>query len=178
MTQQPIFQKQVEAYVNLNADVLIREYIQRHKLNIENLRRGKDTCPYCRRPLRAYCKSLDDRLVKLAWDILIWRKEHKSKLFKLKEIWGEDYQTILDGQKLGYFGIIKRIKGTSKWGMTRTGLNFLKGDINLPKRLWVFGRRVIETEDEVVNVKNPDPRWQVNKCDWASDFVPLKQTQL
>lgn len=178
MIQQPLFQKEVEEYVNLNADVLIKEYIQRHKFNIENLRRGKDTCPYCKRPMRAYCKSLDDRLVKLAWDILIWKSKHKCKLFNPREVWGDDHQKINDFQKLSYWKIIVRTKQAGQWGLTRKGLQFLRGDIQLPRRVWVFNHKVILEEDEMTMVDNPDPRWQQYRSDYTSDFVPLKQTQL
>ena len=173
MTQQVIFEKQIKAHIEANLDYYMRLYFKEY-LAPEKLKVGKTNCPCCGKLMRAYCKSLDDRLVKLAWDILIWRKEHKSKMFKFKEIWGEDYQTILDAQKLSYFGIIKRIKGTSKWGMTRQGLNFLKGDIQLPRRVWIFNRRVILEDELMTRVDNPDPRWQTYRSSYTLDYVPKK----
>ena len=147
-------------------------------INIVKLKAGKDKCPLCGRLCRAYCKSLDKRLIKLAWDILIWMRENKRHAFNPKEVWLEDHQKINDFQKLHYFGIIERTHDSGWWKLTKKGYRFLMGEIQLPKRVWVFNNEILRdeqgnpvVEDEMVNVDNADERWQRERSDWVFDYL-------
>ncbi len=155
------------------------QFLFQEYLNPLRLKAGKDKCPCCGKLMRAYCKTLDDRLVKLAWDIAIYLQKNKRQTFNPREVF-TNYHHILDFQKLGYWGIVARTDKSGWWKMTKKGWAFLMGKIKLPKKVWVFNKKVVLEEDVYfVGVDNPDPRWQEERSDYTLDYLPHKyQTEI
>lgn len=143
-------------------------------IDIVKLKEGKEKCPCCGKLMRAYCKTLDDRLIKQAWDILIFLQEHKCNSFNPREVWNDNYKYILDFQKLSYWRIIERTERAGYWEMTGRGIRFLTRGLQLPREVWVFNRNVIEESDVMITVDKVDPRWQTERSDWTMDFLPFK----
>jgi hypothetical protein len=152
---------------------MIQQGLFSQYLDPVKLKAGKDKCPVCGRICRAYCKTLDDRLIKQAWDILIFLHEKKCKTFNPREVWNDDYKKILDMQKLSYWDIIERTKKSGYWTLTNRGFRFLTKGIMLPRELWIFNREIIETSDVMITVDQVDERWQVDRSDYIYDFLPL-----
>ena len=110
------------------------------------LKEGKKKCPCCARPMKSYGYNLDKKLVAIAFDIINHCTAKKTMNFSSEGIFGQDFYSRTQFQKLQYFGIIKREKGW--WKLTRGGYNFLRGDKMLPRKVWVFaGKTVMEDDD-------------------------------
>ena len=153
---------------------LIQKTLFAGYLDPVKLKEGKEKCPCCGKNLRAYAKNLDKRLIGLAWDILIYIEKNKLERFEAKWIL-DDHQKINDFQKLHYWGIIEEERGSSKWRLTNKGRRFLMGEIQLPRKVWVFNNKVVlEEDEEMVNVDSVDERWQRCRLDYTMDYVPQK----
>lgn len=154
-----------------NEEAIIQRGLFEQYLNPIKLKEGKSKCPCCGKRMRSYCKTLDQRLVNLAWDIMFYLKQNKTEKFTARHVW-DDHEKINDFQKLHYWGIIER---DGRWTMTYKGKQFLMGSIQLPKRVWVFNNRVVMEEDNAfVTVDKADPRWQQYRTDYTLDYVPRK----
>lgn len=148
----------------MNQDPLFKEYLYPAKL-----KEGKTKCPCCSRVMKSFAKTLDKRLIELAWDIRIFLNKKKRERFEFCQVW-EDHHKINDAQKLHYWGIIEKDGGD--WVMTYKGKRFLDGKVQLPKRVWVFANRVVEEDDVYqVRVDNADPRWQECTLDYTNDYI-------
>ena len=132
------------------------------------LKRGDQKCPCCGKLMRSYAKTLDKRLVGLLKEIV----EYGKPTFNARNVFGEDHLKLTDFQKLGYWGFIERTESNGVWGVKLKAKQFLKGSVTVPKRLWIFNKEVIEEEDIYVHIDNLDDRWQEERIDWATDYVP------
>ena|SRR3990167_3420831 len=140
----------------------------------------KHTCPKCsytfgEQEERKYCKTLDKRLIVLLDEIRNHLKANKEFSFNPRHIWRTDidaHHKIADFQKLGYWKIIsKRPKHSGWWYITDKGKQFMKGEIQVPRRIWVKNKQVVEEDDELVSIIKLDPRWQISRSDYAMDFI-------
>ena len=153
--------------------ILFREY-----LDPIRLKEGKSKCPCCGKLMRAYCKTMDKRLVQLGYDILDYLEREKRMLFKPADVWGNEADTLIahrkicDVNKLHYWKLIESLKGG--WTLTRKGFKFLTGRIQVPKSIWVFNDEVVLEDDTMVHVGNVDERWQVERSDYTFDYIPQK----
>lgn len=128
-------------------------------------------CRFCHSLLRIRPKYLDKRLGSYVVDIY---KVVKDKSFLAKQIW-QEHNKIVDFQKLHYFGIIERV-GYCRWKLTYRGLRFARGEIQLPKRVWILNNEVVDIDDEPTDIKRLDSRWQDCRNDFTQDYIP--QTKL
>lgn len=148
------------------------EHLDRTQLK----RKAGQKCPECGTQVRWFCKTLDDRLVKQANEILTWMHETKRTTFDPDLVWENDadkYHKRLDHNKLHYWGVISKCKGRSGWWeFTEKGMRFMRGQIQLPKRIWVWRNQAVEEDDEMTDVGSPDPRWQLTRADYANDYIP------
>lgn len=142
------------------------------------LKAGKDKCPCCGKLMRAYCKTLDRRLITLAWDILVFIRSKNYHSFNPREVWSDNHHKINDFQKLHYWRIIEKCDKAGWWKMTKTGYDFLMKRINLPREVWIFNNKVIERSEVLIDAGQADPRWQIEKSDWAFDFLPYQYKTL
>ena len=177
MKQKTIFENEIEERIKQNLDYYLKLYFQKHGLNPESLKRGDSRCFMCKRPLRAYCKSLDDRLIAELFEIAVFLRKKHRKTFHAKEIW-QDHNKIADFQKLGYWDLIRKTRKGGFWKLTHKGKRFLNGRIQLPKRVWVFQNKVVLQEDEYVTIVTTDPRWQEYRSDYTQDYIPLNYKQV
>lgn len=142
--------------------------VSTEELEAELARRKADTG-------RKYCKTLDRRLVYLLREIIEYMAQEKERSFNPRHIWKTDvdaHHKIADFQKLHYWSIIaKREKHSGWWYVTNHGKDFMRSNIQLPKRIWVQNNKVVKTDDEMVTIKQLDERWQTDKADWAMDFI-------
>lgn len=142
------------------------------------LKAGKDNCPCCERPMRAYAKTLDKRLVLLAYDIVDHLEKQQKEKFKMNDVWALEadpvvaHRKICDANKLHYWDLVRQEKRGGAWKITRKGYEFLTGKIQLPKTVWVFNDRVVLEDDTMVHVGNVDERWQTSRADYVFDYVP------
>lgn len=136
------------------------------------LRAGTEKCPCCGKLMRAYAKTLDKRLIDLLFDACWYMTDNKGMTFNPRIVWKDDHQKINDFQKLGYWKLIQRTKSAGHWKITDKGWNFTAGQIQLPRRVWVFNRQVILEDDEMVRVNHADPRWQTTRADYTMDYIP------
>lgn len=151
-------------------DLLFKKYLDPTRLKL-----GKDKCPCCGKLLRSYCKSLDQRLVQLFYEIM---DSAKNGVFNPRGVFKDDHQKINDFQKLGYWNFIERTKRNGLWSITNRGIRFVTGKIQVPKRVWVFNNKVVLEEDELVDVARVDPRWQTERRDWSLDYIPKRSERL
>jgi len=150
---------------------LFKEYLDPIKL-----KEGKQKCPCCNRLMKAYHKTLDDRLVDLAYEILGFLMGNIKLNFNPREVWGNDlngHEKILDFQKLRYWGIIEKTGRSGWWFITKLGDEFLKHHTGVVRDCWPFNGEVILWGDDVVFAKYPDERWQKEKSDWTLDYLPV-----
>ena len=141
------------------------------KLDTAKLKEGKDNCPCCGRLMRAYCKTLDARLVELLHEIYQYCREKNNPVFQPRIIWGDNHHKINDFQKLHYWGFISRYEDkTASWKLRQLGVDFLKGTVQAPVRLWVFKNEVIEQEAPNT-ISMISPRWQIQRSDYAMDYI-------
>lgn len=125
------------------------------------------------KPKRAYCKTLDQRLVDLAFDAFQYLLDTQRKTFKTKDIW-ENHHKLTDFQKLGYWDIFRKTRGEG-WKITETGYRFLTGQLELPQRVWVrdwlkLGTPV-KVSDDTVTIDDLKPRWQDSRSDFTLDYI-------
>ena len=142
-------------------------------ITIFELKIGKKRCPCCGKLMRAYCKTLDKRLIKQAWDIKIFLREKRCETFNPREVWNDNYKMILDFQKLGYWAIVERTGRSGFWKMTERGNRFLLKGLALPRELWIFNNEVIESSEDMITVDQADERWQAFKDDYTMDYLPF-----
>ena len=129
--------------------------------------------PYPAR-FKAFAKTMDSRLSGYVMDIGRFCRERKSDYFRVKDVFNQ-HNAIADVQKLGYFGIIERKKKSTGWTTTYMGWRFLRNEVAVPRRIWVFAGRVIdETEDDMVRISEVSPRYQKEKMDFAIDYRKVK----
>ncbi len=141
----------------------------------EKLKKGKDKCPTCHRLMRSYAKTLDLRLIKIFYEIAEVARQHDN-YFNPRRVFMDDHHKVTDFQKLHYWGFIEKTKKSGLWKMKQKGWQFLKGNIQVPKRVWVFNNQVVSEDDDLmVHVGNIDDRWQQGRSDWAYDFVVKTQ---
>jgi hypothetical protein len=117
--------------------------------------------------MRAYTKILDKRLVDIAYEALKFCLDNHRKSFRVREVF-KDHHKINDFQKLGYWNIFKRTK--EGWEMTDRTIAFLCGDLELPKKVWVFNRKVVEESEEKVRADTVTDRWQKMRLDYTMDY--------
>jgi hypothetical protein len=138
------------------------------------LKEGKEKCPCCKRLMRAYKKTLDKRLVDLAYEAEAFMRNHNRYNFQIREVFADDHLKVNDFQKLRYFGLFKKVGRNNLWELTPRGYQFLFEGYAVPRYVWVFNRQVILRDDEKITVGKIDPRWQEHKLDWALDYLPQK----
>lgn len=143
-------------------------------LEPQKLKEGKDKCPCCGKLMRAYCKTLDKRLVLLAKEAFSYMNKQGLKTVAIGEMFGGDYKKVNDFQKLGYFGLFERCEGRNRWQLTPIGKRFFAGEMKIPKRVWIFNNQIVDSEDELVTVDQVDPRWQECRSDYTFDYVPQR----
>ena len=140
-------------------------------------------CPRCSHefeieiPKEKYWKSLDGRLIKLLWDCAVDAlKSESGRVFNPRWVWQglepiKATRTILDFQKLHYWDLVKRVENKSGWWrITDRGMDFLKGRIQVEKRVKIDKNVVVETDGPMVHIGNADPRWQQSRGDYVLDF--------
>jgi hypothetical protein len=141
--------------------------------NLIELKAGKVKCPCCGHAVRAYCKTLDKRLVSLFEDIGLYLQQNKATTFNPRWVWQDDHHKINDFQKLHYWYLIKR-KKAGQWEITPSGVKFLQGKRTLPKRVWIFNNEHVDHSEERVSIDQLDERWQQERSDWTWDFIPYQ----
>lgn len=143
----------------------IKIYLENHKIkNINTLRwllklyniqikSNRDLtaknlyCPLCNEKMQAYWHTLNKGLV--------------DALKKLYEAGGTAHLRDLDltisqnnnFQKLHYFELAKS-KGTGEYTIEDKGIDFLFGQIKIPKKVQTFRNKVIKRSEEVISVKD------------------------
>jgi hypothetical protein len=136
------------------------------------LKSGKQKCPACGKLQRSYCKTLDDRLTNLAYEALDFLCGNQKKIFRVRDVFKDNHQKINDFQKLGYWRIFERVeKRAGWWKITQTGYRFLVGGYSLPRKLWVYNRKVVEQGNELINAETAKKRWQETRSDWTLDYM-------
>lgn len=152
----------------MQQQILFSQYTTPAKLKV-----GKDKCPCCGKLMRAYKKTIDTRLIKLLYEILVSRQGKTHGAWNPREVFKNDHHKINDFQKLHYFGLISRSEHTNGyWKITDRGRYFLLKQIQIPKELWVFNNEVIEESDELTDISKVDERWQQIRADWTFDYMP------
>lgn len=141
------------------------------KLDPIKLKAGKEKCPCCKKLMRAYKKTLDRRLVDLAYEASEWMKNKKRQSFQIREVF-EEHNKVNDFQKLKYFGIYRKVGRNNLWELTPRGYQFLFEGYSIPRFVWVFNSQVILRDDEKINVGKIDPRWQETRSDYTFDYIP------
>lgn len=144
--------------------VLFSDYLDPIKLKA-----GKEKCPCCKRPMKAYGYNLDQKLVSLALDVYAYCGEKQSVAFNPKNVWPDNVSALTQFQKLKCHGIIER--SGMWWTLTKRGYKFVRGEIKLPKKVWVFDDKIILKEDEFVSVEQAEPRWKETYQDWVMDYI-------
>lgn len=146
-------------------------YLREKHLDPDKLIKGKDKCVLCDDSLRAYAKSLDKRLVNYLYDIT--GNMSKSYIFNPRTIFNDDHHKVNDFQKLHYWDFVERLKENGWWKLKQKGWGFIRGKIQVPRKLWVFRNRVILEDDDYIDISNIDPRWQIDRKDFSFDYIPL-----
>jgi len=136
MSQQVIFENQIEAHLERHLERYLKMYFDKHYLSVENLKKGKGRCFFCGKPLKAHTKTMDKRLIVSLLKIVRFIDEKKrKKLFTPSEVFGDNHLEIADFEKLSFWGLIKRTKKGSWWELTYKGRQFAKGNIQIPQRV-------------------------------------------
>lgn len=126
------------------------------------------------RPIKKFCKTLDARLVDIAYDALKYSLDKNKSRFRILDIFGGDPHKYNDFQKLGAFGIVRKVGEYNLWEFTERGFGFLVGGWFLPKRVWVRRGYPIEESEEKITAESVSKRWQEGKQDFALDYLPLR----
>ena len=141
--------------------------------HIEDLKKGKKVkCPCCGHEVRWYKKTLCQRLVGEAYEIYNY-VNWKFGAFSFREVFKDDHHKVNDAQKLKYFGLIRKVDNNGLWKITQKGIDFLRGDISIPRAVWVYKNEVQMEDDVYVHVGEVEPRWQQCRADWAMDYVAV-----
>lgn len=129
-------------------------------------------CRLCGRDANKRPKYLDKRLVEYLYKIYDHTKERRMRSFDPKVCLPIDQNTQNDFQKLHYWNFIERSDQAGVWNITNHGIQFVKGQIQVPKKVWVFDNVVVLEDDILVDVKSVDPRWQIEHADYSQDYSP------
>lgn len=64
-------------------------------------------------------------------------------------------------QKLGYFGLVKDSEKSGFWSLTVDGILFIRNEMSVSKKVYVFRDTVKEVSSERVFIQNilPNPYW-------------------
>jgi hypothetical protein len=148
-------------------DALFRDH-----LDPIRLKEGKEKCPCCKRPMKAYGYNLNKKQVDLAYRIFEWCARVNEWEWNAEEVFKSDVRAHKQFSKLQYHGIIKLINHNGIWKITKIGTDFLTGRITLPRKVWVFDNHVILRDDSFVHVDKVEPEWKIERADWIMDYIP------
>lgn len=116
------------------------------------------TCETCGASLKEYWHSMTVGLVKT----LVKCYEHVCRtncnVFKMNDL-KLDHSEYGNFNKLRFHGLIAkyRVDGevqNREWVITRRGVAFLKGELQIPLRVKTFRNRVVDHDEEMVTVTN------------------------
>ena len=175
MIQQTIFENQIEYYLEQNLDKYMKMYFEKHYMSIDSLKKGKDRCLLCGKPLKSYIKTMDKRLIELLLKIdrLVSEKK-REKFFAPREVFTNNHWEIADFQKLSFWGLISRGK-SHWWELTYRGKQFAHGNIQIPWRVeifnWSYLRKPIWEDDTMIKINTADERWQTCAEDHIMDHI-------
>ena len=121
--------------------------------------------------LKAYGYELNKQLIEIAYEIMHWCLGKRQYKFLSKEIFEDQHKPLTQFQKLKYFGIIKKCEKSKFWQFTKIGYEFLKGNISLPKKVWVLPENgIIDESDEKIFVDKAEPNFK-SYWDWIDDYI-------
>ena len=149
----------------------IQQHLFSEYLDPIKLKEGKQKCPCCQRPVKAYGYVITDKLVNLAYEITNWCSASSKLTFSPEEVFIGDYKALTQFQKLKMFGIIERTNHSGWWKLTKKGYKFLRGDIKLPRKVWVFADKVILKDDIFVSINQIEKCWKERSQDWTLDYI-------
>lgn len=147
-------------------------------LSPERLIKGDQVC-LCDRPLRAFAKTMDKRLVQLMKTAVDYLQKEGKQLedhFDNVAVYGDSHKLLADFNKLHCWDLVEMVRYRT-YRFTRRGLEFLFGNIQIPRKVWVYndkgkkGKRIIIEDDEMVDVNAVDDRWQTQKADYTFDYI-------
>ena len=133
------------------------------------LKEGKKCCPVCDRPLKSFGYVLTDKLVHLAFKIADHCQAGKTIYFNPQEIL--DIKEIKQYHKLGYWKIIEQDSKQSWWKITKIGYRFLNGEIELPRKVWIWRGKVILKDDLLAHISRLEPCYKQLVSDWCLDYI-------
>lgn len=115
-----------------------------------------DDCPLCGASMEKRWCNLSPLLVKIlvkAYAVVISKNENRFRLTELK-LDPNEYNNF---QKLRYHALIAKYKENGEhqkayWLLTRRCGQFLRGELEIPRRVRTFRNKVIEHDPELVNI--------------------------
>lgn len=178
-----------EWLAQVSTEDLARELAFRAKrdgFDLDKLKKGIE-CFFCGRAMTAYPKDMDKRLIAYFPAVLDNLAESGRTTFEIHEVFDGDSRKVADFQKLHYWDMIEKLEG-GRWKLTERARLFMAGEIQVPKRLWIFNwhnkkRRLVVPDDVYVNVGELDDRWQETRNDYIIEgekvhYSTLKQAAL
>ena len=138
----------------------------------EFIKKDGVVCDRCGTKFKAHCKTLDDRLVRLAYLALKWMFDNNKKTFRFDDV-TKEHKEINDFQKLHYFGIIKKSTIPTRWIITEWGFEFLVGGRKMPRRVWIVENNEVKRDEDMIRAEEVRERWQKERSDFSLDFLTL-----
>lgn len=154
--------------MNIQLELFLRRF------PIEKLKKGVE-CDCCGHTFKAFGYELDKRFVALAYKIMDYCLENRTKEWDRHDVFGDDVVAQKIFYQLAFFGIIESTKQQNIYRLTRTGHDWLMGNITLPSKVWIHDwrrwKKPILEEDHRISVLEAEPRWKFLTSHWTMDYV-------
>lgn len=114
--------------------------------------------------MKQHTHTLTPGLVETLKKFALGVKEKGNKIHTRRDI-VLDISQYNNFQKLKYWGLVAKHGEPGYWVLTRRGLQFLRGEINVPKKVLTEGNRKTGESLQEVDITNykTDPKyWQTN----------------
>jgi hypothetical protein len=164
-----------EWLAQVSTDDLARELAFRAAkdgFDLDKLKKGME-CFFCGKQMTAYPKDMDKRLTDYLPTVLDYLAKTGRSTFEPYDVFEGDHRKVSDFYKLNYWDMIEELDG-GRWKLTEKCRQFIRCNIQVPKRLWVFNwknkkRRMVVPDNEYVTIDKLDPRWQVTRADYVME---------
>jgi len=135
--------------------------LEEAKLRTMNKARQGTTCPCCGSYVKVYARRITGKMVANLSGLYYLSKGSKGQYFHTKDILKAS-QTIQTGDfpKLRFWGLVAKletsdnVKGSGYYGITDRGMKFLKGNLKVPEKMYIFQNDVLGHSDKMVGISD------------------------
>ena len=134
---------------------------------------AKKHCPHCGAPMVEYKHGLSKGLCRSLARVALRFKD--TEPHDINDM-GMDYNHRCNFQKLQYWELIERVGDPDSkgglWRITDKGMEFLKGNISVPRFVWTYRGQVVRFEGEDRGIAQIADGWKY-RPDYARESNPI-----